>query len=241
MLTVVEVLKGIELPTGCSADLYRGDSKGPTVILWHGKGPQERDVMAPVAHAASRLGVTVFAADWRSDEDDGGRRDLLGSLDFVRTEGARLGVEPDRVVLAGWSLGARAALDIAAHGVGAPWRPHAVVGIAGGYRQPGAVSNQVVVSSIERCTHPPVPVWLVHGERDEIVPVARSRECAAALVSADWPVELAVPDTDHGGVVMTRYVPALGRCEPSGDPEVLAAGAETVRALVLAASLDRTR
>ena len=197
--------------------------------------------MAPVAHAAAGMGVTVFAVDWRSDDDDGGRRDLLGSLNFVRAEGSLLGVEPDRLVLAGWSLGARAALDAAVHGVGAPWRPSAVVGIAGGYGQPGSVSSRVVIGSIPTCTHAPVPVWLVHGQRDEIVPVARSRECAVALESAGWPVELALPDTDHGGVVMTRYEPALGRCEPSGDPEALAAGAETVRALVLAAGFDRTR
>ncbi|BAJ31914.1 MULTISPECIES: hypothetical protein [Kitasatospora] len=51
----------------------------PAVLLWHGRGADEREVLAPLARAAAALGVLVVVPDWRPDGPDGGRADLLAS------------------------------------------------------------------------------------------------------------------------------------------------------------------
>ena len=56
----------------------------PTVLLWHGRGPDERDVLAPLAREAAALGLTVVVPDWRPDAPDGGWGHLLASVRFVR-------------------------------------------------------------------------------------------------------------------------------------------------------------
>lgn len=47
----------------------------PVVLLWPGVGPDQRDVLEPLARATAELGAMVFVPDWRSDAPD--RRDGL--------------------------------------------------------------------------------------------------------------------------------------------------------------------
>jgi hypothetical protein len=53
-------------------DVYSGADGGHAVLLWHGRWPEERAVLDPLARLAAGLGVAVFAPDWRSDAPDGG-------------------------------------------------------------------------------------------------------------------------------------------------------------------------
>jgi predicted dienelactone hydrolase len=50
-----------------------GSRPEPVVLLWHGVGPDERDVLEPLARATAALGLMVFVPDWQSDAPDGGR------------------------------------------------------------------------------------------------------------------------------------------------------------------------
>ncbi|MGI3198525.1 hypothetical protein ACRJ4W_07775 [Streptomyces sp. GLT-R25] len=137
-------------------DIHRAAAAdAPTVLLWHGRGPAERDVLGALAAEVARLGATVIVPDWHPDAADGGRPHLEASLrftrDFVR--------DPAKVVLVGWSLGGRAAMATALRpDPPEGWRPAAVVGIAARYNQPepllGLPSPMAVCAAAPAAAHP---------------------------------------------------------------------------------------
>ncbi|WP_030811924.1 alpha/beta hydrolase family protein [Streptomyces sp. NRRL S-337] len=216
-------------PGGKQLDLYRpAEAAGPlpTVLLWHGIGPDERDVLAPLARTAAARGLLVLVPDWRSDAADGGRSQLLASLAFTRKEAAGLGGDGESVVLAGWSAGAGAALGVALRPelTADGWRPTAVAGIAGRYDLPARTTGTAPLADLAESRDPAVPVHLVHGSRDPIVPPRYSHDLADALRAGGRPVTLQEPDTDHAGVIMTAYDPTTDRCIPTSDGAAVAAG-----------------
>ncbi|GGU82710.1 hypothetical protein GCM10010275_17330 [Streptomyces litmocidini] len=226
-------LMDVHLPAGAP-------EPAPAVLLWHGRGPDERDVLAPVARAAAELGVIVLVPDWRPDAPDGGRTHLRESADFARRKVADLGGDPRRIALAGWSLGGKAAMGVALNpGAFGDWRPQAVVGIAGAYGSAAPTTGTVPIDDLRRSGSPvpPVPVWLVHGTADPVVDVERSRELRTALEERGWPVSLDEVATDHAGVIMTEFVPEHRRCLPSTAAHAVEAGSRTARALARAAGI----
>ncbi|MFF7726335.1 alpha/beta hydrolase family protein [Streptomyces sp. NPDC008001] len=229
-------------PAGQAVDVYGppGGGTAPTVLLWHGMGPDERAIMRPVAEAAAAQGVVVFVPGWRSDAPDRGAAHLLDSLAFVREQVAQSGGDPDGIVVAGWSAGAGAAVATALRpDLFGGRRPAAVVGIAGRYDVParttGAAPADDLAHAAGPAAVPPVPVLLVHGTEDGEVDGRSAREFAAALAAHGWPVRLEEPGTDHAGVLMSAYDPALGRLVPSSAGHALEGGRTTVRVLVEAA------
>ncbi|MGP3925625.1 alpha/beta hydrolase [Streptomyces sp. 8N616] len=227
--------------SGKAIDVYRPragahDTAVPTVLLWHGKGPDERDVLQPLAEAVARSGLNVLVPDWRSDAPDDGRAHLLESLDFARDQAAALGGNTDRIVLAGWSAGAPAAMGVALRPelVGG-WRPMAVAGIASRYDWAARTTGTIPLSDLATTPAPPLPVWLVHGTADPAIESRYSREFAAALDSRGWPVHLEEPATDHAGVVMTEYDPEQDRCRPARAEHAVQGGQLTARVLIRAA------
>ncbi|MFF3325090.1 alpha/beta hydrolase [Streptomyces sp. NPDC002889] len=220
-------------------DVYRpagGQTSGPCVLLWHGVSPDERDVMTTLAHETASHGRTVFVPDWRPDADDGGRSHLIASLRFVRDNAAAHGADARRIVLAGWSAGAGAAIALALRpDLTDGWRPAAAVGIAGGYDRPARSTGSVPLHDLAESSASPVPVRLVHGSADPVVGSHHSRELHTAMRARGWPVELEEPDTDHAGVIATEYDPVLGRCRAATDPNVLRAGADVARVIATAA------
>ncbi|MEV5374634.1 alpha/beta hydrolase [Streptomyces nondiastaticus] len=239
-------------PAGKAVDVYGppGGGTAPTVLLWHGMGPDERDIMRPVAEAAAAQGVVVLVPDWRSDAPDRGAAHLLDSLAFARERAADFGGDPGRLVVAGWSAGAGAAVATALRPdlTGGP-RPVAVVGVAGRYDVPARTTGSVPVEDLARgpiadlardpvagLAHAaPVPVLLVHGTEDDQVDVRHSREFAAALRTRGLPVRLEEPATDHAGVLMSAYDPELGRLRASSAGHALEGGRATARVLAAAA------
>lgn len=212
-------------------DVYAPAADGPVpvVLLWHGLGPDEKDVMGALAERIAREGLLVLVPDWRSDAPDGGRSHLLASLAHAREHAAALGGDPQRLLLAGWSAGAGAAVGVALHPEAvAGWRPAAVVAVAGRYDVPARTTGRPPLDSLTGTAAPDgpaVPVRLVHGDADEQVPAERSRELLRALRERRRDAALTVlPDTDHAGVVMAAYDPALGKCRPSSSPEATRAG-----------------
>ncbi|WP_424888183.1 alpha/beta hydrolase family protein [Streptomyces sp. XH2] len=235
-------------PAGKAVDVYAppGGGTAPTVLLWHGMGPDERDIMRPVAEAAAAQGVVVLVPDWRSDAPDRGAAHLLGSLAFARERAADFGGDPGRLVVAGWSAGAGAAVVTALRpDLLGGFRPMAVVGIAGRYDVPARTTGSVPVEDLkeglkedlaEEFAHAaPVPVLLVHGTEDDQVDVRSSREFAAALHTHGLPVRLEEPATDHAGVLMSAYDPELGRLRASSAEHALTGGRTTARVLAAAA------
>ncbi|MGA4844109.1 alpha/beta hydrolase [Streptomyces sp. G45] len=229
-------------PHGKLIDVHRppeASPSAPTVLLWHGSGPDERDVLRPLARAVAAHGLPVFVPDWRSDAPDRGRAHLLDSLTFTRGQAASHGGDPDRIVLAGWSASAPAAMGIALRPEAVDgWRTAAVVGIASRYDIPARTTG---TSPTDDLAAPdaaaPVPVALVHGTDDTVLAVEHTRTFAAALGARGWSVALAEPPTDHAGAVMTTYDPQAGRCVPATGGHALDAGTLTARVIARAAGV----
>lgn len=65
-----------EYAPGRLVDVHGGGQDG-VVLLWHGRGPDERAALAPLATMIASSGVRVLAADWHSTAPDHGRSDVL--------------------------------------------------------------------------------------------------------------------------------------------------------------------
>jgi predicted esterase len=226
----------VEYLPGRLADVYPAPDGSPVLLLWHGSGGDERDVLRPLAAAVAAAGVVVVVPDWRIDAADSGRRHLLVSLEYTLSYAADFGGDPARVALAGWSAGAAAAVGLALRpDVFGGWRPTGVAGLAGAYAARAATTASRPIDDAAATTAAGVSVRLVHGTLDDVVPVECSRALAEALRARGWPVTLDEPPLDHAGIVLTEYDPAISRCRPSTRPEVAAARDAIVRAVVGAA------
>lgn len=184
-----------------------GGAARQLVVLVHGLGASGHDLidLAPewgiaVPHAAfaapdapEPYPGAPFGRQWFDVGDRAPARMQAGVavaaealLGFVDAELARLGLAADRVALMGFSQGAMTVLQA---GLRRAAPPRAILAFSGALLCP---------------VPPPQPagwpqVLLVHGELDEVVPAARSREAERALRAAGVPVEsLYPPRLDHG-------------------------------------------
>ena len=217
-------METLEYAPGRPADLHAGTGAGH-VLLWHGRGPNERRVLSTLARLVAERGPTVVVPDWSSEADDGGRADLLRSLRFTRELVEADGHDPDSLVLVGWSLGGTAAAGLTINarrlGVGVA----RTVSLAGGFVAPDPISGQVLTADLVTSSSSS-PFTLIHGIADDVAPVAMSRAFAQVLEQSQWPVELVEVPTDHFGIVGTTYEAANDTCQPSTDEKTLAVVAE---------------
>ncbi|OBG61562.1 MULTISPECIES: S9 family peptidase [unclassified Mycobacterium] len=205
-------MQTVEYAPGRLVDVY-GDPAQPTVLLWHGMQTDARASFGPLAGMLAERGAAVVAPDWNSHAEDGGRADLLGSLDFARKHAA----EPDAIVLVGWSMGGVAAAALAVSGD--VQLAHTVC-LAGAFMVPDPIFGRRVSDELspERVG---APFTLLHGLGDDVVPVAVSTEFAASLQRVGWPVELVELAADHGSIAGADYDAAADRYEPGKSEEAL--------------------
>lgn len=217
-------MQTVEYAPGRLVDVY-GDPAQPTVLLWHGMQTDARASFGPLAAMLAERGAAVVAPDWNSHAEDGGRGDLLGSLDFARKHAA----EPDAIVLVGWSMGGVAAAALAVSGD--VQLAHTVC-LAGAFMVPDPIFGRRVSDELspERVG---APFTLLHGLGDDVVPVAVSTEFAASLQRVGWPVELVELAADHGSIAGADYDAAADRYEPGKSEEALRV-AEEVAARIAA-------
>lgn len=216
---------------GRGMDIFACPGGGPAVLLWHGRGGDERDVMAPLARLTASLGTVVFVPDWRCDTPDGGRSELLASAEFVCTGGRRLAGAGTTFVIAGWSRGGKAAAALALRPGGAGDRaPLAAVCLAAGFSSPDPLTGVSPLRLAAVAIIPP-PIYLVHGTSDDVVNPEQSRTFAAELRRHGHRVELREYPSDHAGVVMAEYDPDLGRCRPATAEHAIGAGRLAARTI----------
>lgn len=204
-----------------------GTPLAPTVVLIHGGFWRERyraDLMTPLAEDLAARGHVAVNAEYRRVGGSGGWpqtfEDVAAALDRV----AALDV-PQEVVTVGHSAGGHLAFWAAARHrlpVGAPGadplvRPCGAVSQAGAADlglaaelglggaavaellggAPGQVADRYDLADPVRLLPLGVPVLLVHGERDRLVPIEVSRSYLAAAEEAGDDAELVTLPGDH--------------------------------------------
>jgi len=178
------------LPPGYGAERAR---RWPLILFLHGKGERGDDLELLKRHGLPRvleqrpdLPCIVASPQCPANSDWSELMDGLCRLLDELT--ARYAVDPDRCYLTGLSMGGRAAWQLAAT---CPQRFAAVVPICGNVsRVPGLLERL--------CALRDTPVWVFHGARDPIVPLAESEQAVRALRACGGNVRLTVyPEGEH--------------------------------------------
>jgi acetyl esterase/lipase len=221
-----------EYAPGRLVDIH-GDGQDGVVLLWHGRGPNERAALAPLARLITRSDVRVLAADWDSTAADHGHSDVLGSLRYAWSTAADLGIDPAAVAVVGWSLGATAALSLALESDG----PAHTVLLAPG-------DGPRAISAVTGATLPvvfPAPgdrrtIDVLHGSRDDIAHPALVHGLAARLRASGWAPTVTELPVDHSGIVGLAVDPETQEYVATKDPIVLEATDRVVATIVAAAT-----
>ncbi|MBL8671242.1 MAG: prolyl oligopeptidase family serine peptidase [Alphaproteobacteria bacterium] len=193
-----------------------GGPASSLVVLLHGVGADGSDLIAlapvlgevlPGAHFASphapfAFDMAPFGRQWFSLRDRGeaamldGVRIAAPLLDaFLDSELAKLGLDESRAALVGFSQGTMMSLHVAPRRA----RPCAcVIGFSG---------HLVGARLLAEEARSKPPVLLVHGETDDVVPVAAMRHAQRHLQEAGFAVDAVTrPDLPHAideeGIVM---------------------------------------
>jgi fermentation-respiration switch protein FrsA (DUF1100 family) len=158
---------------------------GSTIVVFHGNGGNRTD-RAPLARALTGRGYGVLLIDYRGYGGNPGSPSETGLLLDARAAvsylGSRPDVDPDKLVYFGESLGAAVAIAVAQEhppaslvlrspftslpDVASVHYPYLPTGLLLRDRYP----------SIETITTLDIPVLVIAGSHDTIVPVAQSRE-----------------------------------------------------------------
>ncbi|WP_041312216.1 alpha/beta fold hydrolase [Mycobacterium sp. JS623] len=205
-------MRTVEYAPGRAVDLF-GEA-GPAVLMWHGAQTDARSSMRPLAELVAGHGLMVAVPDWDSHAADGGRSDLLGSVEFTRE---RLG--SGGLILVGWSLGGAAAagLAITAERLNVPVA-HTIC-LAGAFIARNAITGAPLPTKLPP---KPSPFTLLHGSADDVVRPEVSRSFAATLEDNGWPLEYVELAADHGSIAGATYDRARDRYVAADDPETLA-------------------
>lgn len=205
-------------------------------LLWHGRGVDHGSSMRPLALRVARSGVLSLCVDWNSEASDGGRTDLLSSVRFARDLATQHGLDPDSVVVAGWSLGGSAALSLATHSKRLGIGLGGVVLIAPG---DGARLIEPITAAPLPQQFPPgagrCRIDLTYGERDPLATPDLVSGLELRLRASGWDTSMHSVDADHAGVVGTRYETRTERYLPSRAADATQA-ADTVADVIVSAT-----
>lgn len=209
---------------GRLADVHGDDGAG-VVLLWHGRGADSRTVVADLAGEIAGHGWCVVVPDWDSSAPDGGRSDLLSSLEHARGVATARAIDPDRLVVAGWSLGGTAAVGLVMQAPALGIRVAATVLLSpgDGPRALDPFTGEPLPAPFPAAPHAG-PVHVVSATRDDIATPDLVRGLEARLRAAGWPTTWTEVEADHGSIAMTRYDVDLDRFVPADDEATLAAG-----------------
>lgn len=179
------------------SDLRSGSSRTLLVAL-HGSGVTEAGTIGSVGPIGADRGWIVLAprgrglSDWYTGTAE---TDVLEALAHARS---LYPVDPERIVVAGFSMGGYGAWRLVARH--AP-RLRAAAILAGADCPPESVRGRCADALLEH--RPPdaprPPLLVMHGGRDNAVPVQSARRLVARLDALDWPhTYVEIPDAGHG-------------------------------------------
>ncbi len=169
----------------------------PLVLFLHGSGERGADLTAVTRQGLPKLAggrslPFILVAPQVADGEIWSADALKALLDELQ---ATLRVDPDRVYLTGLSMGAFGAWDLA---IANPDRFAALLVISGG-------GNPVEVCRLKN-----VPVWIVHGRKDDVIPVSWAEELGQRLERCAGRVKVTIdPDAGHDAWSRTYEDPAV--------------------------------
>jgi predicted esterase len=213
-------METVEYAPGRLADVF-GEPAPATMLLWHGAQTDARAAVGPLAGMLAGRGAVVVAADWNSHADDGGRDDLLRSLEFARN----LAAETERILLVGWSMGGAAAAGVTLHAKEFGFTPAHTVCLAGAFMVPDPIFGAPLTDGLTAAAIGS-PFTLLHGLDDDVVPVIASREFATSLRRIGWPVEVVELAADHASIAGADYDARADRYVPGASEHARQVGAE---------------
>ncbi|HEY0866661.1 MAG TPA: prolyl oligopeptidase family serine peptidase, partial [Fimbriimonas sp.] len=160
--------------------------KWPLLLFLHGAGERGEDlekmkVHGPMKEIVAGRQIPAIVVAPQCPEGEGWNTDtLVGLLDHLES---RYRVDKDRVYLSGISMGGFGTWALAME---QPERFAAIAPVCGG----GNTGRTSVIKDI--------PTWVVHGDKDEAVPIRRSIEMVDALKAAGGrPIFTIVPGGGH--------------------------------------------
>lgn len=179
---------------------------GATVLLLHGLGADGNDFVslaqqldlraigpvrfvfphAPIIPVTINNGYRmrawydILGADLERREDEAGLRNSLADVEVLLAREKERGMPPDRIVLAGFSQGCAMALMA---GLRHRERLAGIVGLSG--YLPLAQSTEAERSDANALT----PIFMAHGQHDNVVPVDRGQASCAKLRALGYGVE----------------------------------------------------
>lgn len=172
-----------------------GDQPPPLLLLLHGFGSNEHDLMGLAPYLDPRFHILAargpidmgFGHAWYQlsgqpgnlQADPAGRRQAVELLSkFVRSLPARLGTDPQRTYILGFSQGAILSLALGLN------MPDAIAGIVpiSGYL------DMATVPALDHAQLASLRVLQIHGVDDELIPIAAARQTHSVLQGT--PVQL---------------------------------------------------
>ena len=181
-----------------------GAQRGPAVLVFNGNGG-DRSGRAPLAAGLARMGMSVLLFDYRGYGGNPGRPSEKGLAADARAAQSWLAaqpeVDPNRIVYFGESLGAAVAIGLAMERPPAALvlrSPFTSLAEVGRVHYPWLPIGRLLIDrypSIDRIGSLAVPVMVIAGDRDDIVPESLSRKLYDA--APDPKRYLLVPGTGH--------------------------------------------
>lgn len=204
-----------------------GGKANSLVVLLHGYGSNGADLISLAPHWAKTLPGAAFAAPDAPEPVPGapggyqwfdlaardpryveqGARQAAGGLDrFIDRELQRHGLDESRLALVGFSQGTMMALHV---GIRRPKTVAAILGFSGALIAGGSIKEEAKGRP---------PILLIHGDRDDRIPLEAMFQAAEALAAADlgaqWHISAGVPHSigpdglELGGVFLKAMLAA---------------------------------
>jgi uncharacterized protein len=181
----------------------------PKVLLWFHGNAENIGYDLSLLEVYSRLGIGVFAPDYRgygrsegSPDEAGIYRDATAAYDYLVGE---RGVQPEDILVFGHSLGGAVAVDLAAR------RRCGALIVQNSFTTARDMARRVFripgfeyviksrFDSLRKIAQVQAPILIVHGTRDEVVPFFMGRRLFEAALEAK--LFLAVEGAGHNDIL----------------------------------------